>query len=75
MRRRRGIGWGGWVAIARLVLFALGLLQTAAAFDAMTVDQPGQWMPVYIALAVVAVLAIGLPFDGGSPVSAPWLRG
>ena len=48
------------MAIAGLVLFALGLLQIAAAFDAMTVDQPGQWMPIYIALAVVALLAIGL---------------
>jgi hypothetical protein len=48
------------LAIAGLVLFALGLLQIAAAFDAMTVDQPGQWMPVYIALAVVGLLAIGL---------------
>lgn len=58
--RRRGIGWGGWLAVAGLVLFGLGLLQIALAFDAMTVDQPGQWILIYSALAVIALLAVGL---------------
>jgi hypothetical protein len=58
--RRRGIGWGGWLAIAGLVLFGLGLLQIALAFDAMTVDQPRQWIPIYSALVVIALLAVGL---------------
>ena len=60
VHRRRGIGWGGWVAVAGLILFGLGVLQIALAFDAMTVDQADQWIPIYLALAVIALLAIGL---------------
>jgi hypothetical protein len=58
--RRPGIGWGGWLAVAGLALFGLGLLQIGMAFDAMTVDQPGQWSPIYVALGVIALLAVGL---------------
>ena len=58
--RVEGIGWGGWLAIAGIILFAVGLTQVALAFDAMTVDQPGQWDPIYVALAVMAFLVIGL---------------
>ena len=58
--RPRGIGWGGWLAILGIILFALGLIQIALAFDAMTVDQPGQWDPIFLALAVMALLVIGL---------------
>jgi hypothetical protein len=60
VRRRRGIGWGGWLAVAGLVLFGLGVLQIGLAFDAMTVDQPGQWLPIYSALGVIALLIVGL---------------
>jgi hypothetical protein len=50
------------LAISGLVLFTLGLVQIALAFDAMTVDQPDQWMPIYLALGVVTLLVLGLAF-------------
>jgi len=56
----RPLGWGAGLAVAGMALFAVGLLFIGMAFDSMTVDQPGQWMPIYIALGVMALLVMGL---------------
>lgn len=57
---RRPLGWGTNLAVAGMAVFAVGLLFIGLAFDSMTVDQPGQWTPIFIALAVLAVLVVGL---------------
>ena len=59
-RSRRPLGWGTTMAVVGLVIFAVGLVFIGLAFDSMTVDQEGQWMPIYLALIVMAALTIGL---------------
>lgn len=59
-RRRRALGWGAWVAIAGLALFALGLTMIALAFASVTPEEPGQWVPIYVALGVLLLLCLGL---------------
>lgn len=57
---RRALGWGTKLAVAGIAIFAVGLLFIGWAYDSMTVDQPGQWTPIIVALGVMAILVVGL---------------
>jgi hypothetical protein len=59
-RPKRPLGWGASLAVAGMAIFAVGILFLGWAYDSMTVDRPGQWTPILVALGIIGGLTIGL---------------